>query len=132
MQTNERVVWNFPFEMLYRTNDISGWPKLCVTLTSRDFLGRDLICGYGVVHVPTQAGTHTRYMQIFKPKSSSYLIELLGLVQGKPAEYQNPVDLLNRTQGREVTRVENAGIVKVQFTVNTQHFEELGFQGMSS
>ena len=30
MQTNDRVVWNFPFEMLYRTNDISGWPKICL------------------------------------------------------------------------------------------------------
>ena len=53
MESNDRVVWNFPFEMVYRANDISGWPKIVVSLTSRDFLGRDLICGYGVMHVPT-------------------------------------------------------------------------------
>jgi B9 domain-containing protein 1 len=53
MQTNDRVVWNFPFELIYRTNDIAGWPKICLTLTSRDFLGRDVVCGYGIIHVPT-------------------------------------------------------------------------------
>ena len=53
MQTNDKVVWNFPFEQIYRMNDVSGWPKICVTLTSRDFFGRDIICGYGIIHVPT-------------------------------------------------------------------------------
>ena len=53
MQTNDRVVWNFPFELIYRTNDIAGWPKICLSMTSRDFWGRDVICGYGIFHVPT-------------------------------------------------------------------------------
>ena len=53
MQTNERIVFNFPFEMLYRMNDIQGWPKICLSLTSRDFFGRDVVCGYGVMHLPT-------------------------------------------------------------------------------
>ena len=113
MQTNDRVVWNFPFELLYRMNDISGWPRICLMLTCRDFLGRDIICGYGVMHVPTQVGAHVRYVQIFKPKSSSYLVDFLGWMDGKPAEYINPVDLLQKTIGREVTRVESAGIVKI-------------------
>ena len=53
MQTNDRVVWNFPFEMVYSAHDITGWPMICLTLTARDFRGRDVICGYGVMHVPT-------------------------------------------------------------------------------
>ena len=127
---NDRLVWNFPFELVYRMNDVSGWPKILLTLTSRDFLGRDMVCGYGVMHVPTQAGTHTRYMQIFKPKSSSNLINLIGFVTGKPSEFTNPLDTLDKSTGREVTRVENAGIVKVQFTISQQNMSELGFEGM--
>ena len=53
MSTNDRVVWNFPFEMTYRMNDIPGWPKIVLSLTCRDFWGRDIICGYGIMHVPT-------------------------------------------------------------------------------
>ena len=71
-------------------------------------------------------------MQIFKPKSSSYLIEILGWFQGKPAEFTNAVETLNKGNGREVTRVENAGIVKVQFTIAAQNMEALGFQGISN
>ena len=71
-------------------------------------------------------------MQIFKPKSSSYLIDILGYFTGKPAEFTNPVELLHKGMGREVTRVENSGIVKVQFTIAAQNLEALGFQGISS
>ena len=80
MHTNDRVIWNFPFEMVYRHNDIAGWPRISVTLTSRDFWGRDVICGYGVVHAPTQPGSHTRYMQIFKPRASTWFGQFLGWV----------------------------------------------------
>ena len=117
MQTNDKVVWNYPFELTFGTSDISGWPKLCLQLTSRDIIGRDCVCGYGVMHVPTQPGHHTRYIQLFKPKSSNSIIELLGLWRGKPVEYRSPVDLLHKTTGREVTRVENAGVVKVTFSI---------------
>ena len=30
MQTNDRFVWNFPFEMVFQMNDVSGWPKVCL------------------------------------------------------------------------------------------------------
>ena len=99
--------------MIFRANDITGWPKMILTLTCRDFMGRDLVCGYGVIHLPTQEGTHSRYLQIFKPKSSSTLIELIGFLNGKTAEFTQPVELLSRGVGREVTRVESAGVVKV-------------------
>ena len=78
---------------------------MILTFTSRDFLGRDVICGYGVTNVPTQPGTHTRYVHIFSPISSSYLSDFLGMLTGKPAEYIAPTELLYKNEGREVTRV---------------------------
>ena len=30
MHSTDRVVWNFPFEMVFRMNDISGWPRICI------------------------------------------------------------------------------------------------------
>ena len=79
------------------------------------------------MHVPTQPGSHVRYLQLFKPKSSAMFIDLIGLITGKPAEYKSPVDLLHKTIGREVTRVENAGVVKVQFTIAATNMKALGF-----
>ena len=72
-QTSRRVVWNYPFELAFRGHNVSGWPQIVLTLTNRDFLGRDQVCGYGTVHIPTQPGTHTRYVNLFRPISSSLI-----------------------------------------------------------
>jgi len=82
-QTNRRVVWNFPFELTYRSFGINGWPKLCLQFTRRNFMGLDVKCGYGVTHVPTQPGTHTRYVHVFAPISSNFIADLLGKCRGK-------------------------------------------------
>jgi hypothetical protein len=52
---------------------------------------------------------------LFAPVSSSVLGEFLGWLKGKPAEYISPAELLTKNDGREVTRVTSAGIVKVKF-----------------
>ena len=109
------MVWNYPFELAFRSYNVSGWPQLVFTFTSRDFLGRDIVCAYGTTHVPTQPGTHTRYVHLFAPVSSSLLSEFFGWIKGKPAEYINPSELLAKNEGREVTRVASSGTVKVQF-----------------
>jgi len=115
------VVWNFPFEVTYRGYNVSGWPQLIMTFTSRDFLGRDVISGYGVTNVPTQPGSYTRYVHVFTPVSSSFLSEFLGMIAGKPAEYVAPNELLHKNEGREVTRVQPTGTVKVQFNVTMKN-----------
>jgi len=65
--------------------NISGWPKLTLNFFARDFWGRDVVCGYGVTHVPTQPGSHTRYVHVFTPISSSFMGELIGKLTGTPA-----------------------------------------------
>jgi len=92
---------------------VSGWPQIVLTFTSRDFFGRDVICGYGTTHIPTQPGTHTRYVNLFSPASSSVLTELFGWFKGKNAEYINPTELLSKNEGREVTRVTSSGAIKI-------------------
>ena len=55
------------------------------------------------------------------------MVDFIGYINGKPAEYVDAVTLLNKTTGREVTRVENAGVVKIQFTVATKNMQLFGF-----
>ena len=89
-------------------------------------MGRDVICGYGVIHVPTQPGSHTRYVHVFSPVSSSILSDIVGFLSGKPAEYTNHIELLHKNEGREVTRVVSAGTVKVQFHVTMKDMDKFG------
>ena len=85
-----------------------------------------MICGYGVTHLPTQPGSHMRYIHVFCPLSSSILSSILGFLKGSPAEYTAPTDLLTKNEGREVTRVESVGLVKVQFNVTEQGLHNFG------
>ena len=125
-QTNRRVVWNYPFEVCFRGYNVSGWPQIKLTFTKRDYLGRDVICGYGVTHLPTQPGSHSRYVQVFCPISSSILSSILGFLKGSPAEYVSSTELLTKNEGREVTRVTSVGLAKVQFNVTIKDLHHFG------
>lgn len=114
-QTNKRIVWNYPFELIFRSYNVSGWPQIVMTFTSRDFLGRDVVRAYGTTHIPTQPGTHTRYVHLFQPVSSSLLISFLGWLYGQTPEYIKPSEAIAKNDGREVTRVVSAGVAKIQF-----------------
>lgn len=85
---NKRIVWNFPFELSYASLNVSGWPQLVVYLSGKDIFGREVVEAYGTIHVPTQAGRHTRYLRTFTPMSSSVLTKFLGWATGKNAEYK--------------------------------------------
>lgn len=124
--TNKRVVWNYPFELVYQSYNVSGWPQIVITLSSRDWFNRDNIMGYGTCHVPTQPGTHTRYVHLFKPLSSSFLNTFAGWWTGKSAEYYKPSEVVGQNQGRAVTRVESAGTLKIQFNVTMKDMDEFG------
>ena len=79
-----------------------------------------------MTHLPTQPGTYTRYIHVFCPISSSILSSILGFWRGAPAEYMSPTELLTKNEGREVTRVESVGLVKVQFNVTLKGLHQFG------
>jgi B9 domain-containing protein 1 len=53
---NKSLVWNFPFDVTYRSTNPSGWPQIVVVVKGPDFFGRSTVRGYGSVHVPTSPG----------------------------------------------------------------------------
>ena len=55
--SQNRLVWNFPFEIYYNATEPIGWPQLILTFTKRDFIGREVLAGYGNTHIPLQEGT---------------------------------------------------------------------------
>lgn len=119
-------MWNYPFELALSSTNVSGWPQIVITMSNRDFFGRDQICGYGTVHIPTQPGTHTRYVNLFRPISSSLLSHVFGWFKGKNAEYIHPTELLSKNEGREVTRVESSGVLKIQFHITMKNMDDFG------
>lgn len=56
------LVWNFPVDVTYKATNAFGWPQLVISVYGVDALGRDVIQGYGCMHLPTCAG---RWEQVF-------------------------------------------------------------------
>lgn len=54
--TNPDMVWNFPIDLTFQSSSAFGWPKLHFGVYGIDFLGADIVQGYGFTHVPCCCG----------------------------------------------------------------------------
>uniref|UniRef100_A0A7S3VGU1 B9 domain-containing protein 1 n=1 Tax=Dunaliella tertiolecta TaxID=3047 RepID=A0A7S3VGU1_DUNTE len=128
---DQMLVWNFPLDVTYKSTNAFGWPQLVVSVYGLDYLGRDVIKGYGCMHLPTCAGRHTLKLRLFKPRSASGLQSFLAWLSGMPAEFSDP-RFPSYGEGREVTRVVSGGYVIAQINVMTKDMELFGYTDGSS
>mmetsp|Transcript_29992 Transcript_29992/g.80551 ORF Transcript_29992/g.80551 Transcript_29992/m.80551 type:complete len:196 (-) Transcript_29992:617-1204(-) len=121
------VVWNFPIDVTLNSTNAFGWPHIIITVYGDAALGQaDQIQGYGSVHLPTAPGEHTLYVRTFRPISSRWIDHVLSFFHGNRPEYKDP-RLVAKSEGREVTRVQSFGVVKVKVNVTFQGLEILGY-----
>lgn len=52
-----QFVWNFPIEIVFKSNNPHGWPQLVLCVYGLDGFGNDVIRGYGLCHLPISSGT---------------------------------------------------------------------------
>ena len=58
--SSQRVVWNLPFEVTFRSMTPFGWPQLVLYCTAKDSDGVEFVRAYGCTHMPLEPGTHTK------------------------------------------------------------------------
>ncbi|CAI2379743.1 unnamed protein product [Moneuplotes crassus] len=129
---SKRIVWNFPFEVIYSSTNVKEWPQIVLYGSGKDFRGREVIEFYGSVHVPTAPGRHTRYVRLFQPVTSSIFGKFLGWIKGNPASYKDAPNLIAKGEGREVTRVQSGGLIKITFQITQRNLEKYGYKTTSS
>ena len=113
-------------EVTYKSTNAFGWPQLILSVYSIDALGRDVIRGYGCVHLPIAAGVSVRKVPLYKPLSASLMQQFMAWVSGRPAEFSNP-KFPAMGEGREVTRVQSTGYASVQLNVVTKDMAVFGY-----
>lgn len=119
-------LWNYPVDVTFRSSNPYGWPQLVVSVYALNAFGRDVICGYGFVHVPTTPGRHERYVQLYRPRSSSLCNRIVTWLVGSPPEFFDS-DFVAQGRGRDVTRVASGGSVKIVFNVLTKNLKAFGY-----
>ncbi|KAI6647252.1 hypothetical protein LOD99_12249 [Oopsacas minuta] len=124
--SNPLVIWNFPLELTYSSTTPFGWPQIVLSVYGLDILGRDVIRGYGAIHLPCQSGEHSFSIPMVVPKSSTIFQEILGTILGRRAEFLSPA-FIAQGAGREVTRVRSQGRVVVKCHVILRGFKEMGY-----
>jgi len=77
--------------------------------------------------VPVVPGRHERLVRLFRPKTQSSYLNLLGWVLGHNATYERSLDTVGNGEGRETTRTESIGVAKVVFNVTLRNMDKLGF-----
>lgn len=121
------VVWNFPLDVTLKSTNVYGWPQIVITVYGDAALGQaDQIQGYGSVHLPVTPGRHTVYVRTFRPITSKWVDHIMSFFHALRPEYKDP-RLVAKGEGREVTRVQSSGVVKVVVNIAQQGMAELGY-----
>ena len=124
---NKKIVWNYPFDLIYASTNVKEWPQIVIYWIGKDYARRNVIEAYGWVHVPTQPGKHTKYVRMFTPISSNIFSKFFGWVTGAKVEYKDAPKLLAKGEGREITRVQSGGLIKVSFQITQRNIERYGY-----
>lgn len=117
-----------------------GWPRIALSVYGVDFLGRDVIRGYGSALIPLTPGMHQIQVEMFAPLASSYANQFMSWLMGNPPEVVHlyfKIKYNHRTsrlffeqffdskfvcqgEGREVSRVQKTGTVVLNLNTLTK------------
>jgi len=126
MKEDRRTVFNVPFNAMYRTLDIMGWPRLTIKLEGPDLYGNNIVLGYVSCIIPIQPGSHEIDCHIFRPVQPKFI----GLVfKSQPKELHKEADesLIAEGKGREVSSVEHMGSLRISISVSHKNFNKFGY-----
>jgi B9 domain-containing protein 1 len=84
--SEEQIVWNFPIDVSFNSTNVFGWPRIAISVYGIDFLGRDVIRGYGSALIPLSSGQHQIEIDMFNPLATSYLNDFASWLMGNPPE----------------------------------------------
>lgn len=87
--TDQTFTWNYPLDITFRSTNAFGWPQVVLTVYSINAAGKDVVRGYGCVHIPTTPGRHVRYVRLYSPVSSSMCQRIMSWIMGNPPEFFN-------------------------------------------
>jgi len=125
------VVWNFPVDVTFKSTNVYGWPRIAISVYGIDYLGRDVVRGYGSALVPLTPGQHVIEVDTYTPVATSTFNQLMAWLLGNPPEFFDS-KFVCQGDGREVTRVQGAGVVRLKLNVTTKGMQMVGYTTASS
>jgi B9 domain-containing protein 1 len=116
---SDSIVWNFPIDISFDATNVFGWPRIAVSVYGIDFLGRDVVRGYGSALIPLSSGKHEIEVDMFTPLATSNLNNWAAWLAGNPPEFFDS-KFVCQGEGREVSRVQRTGTVILNLNIVTK------------
>jgi len=120
------LLWNLPLDVALRSTNISGWPRVALSVHGLDIFGRDVVRGYGSVGVPTCPGRFALEVCTYVPLEGSLCRRFWNWLYGTPPEYYDMRFVVGH-EGRAVTRVKSEGTLRVVLNVTTRDISRFGY-----
>ena len=128
---DEGVIWNFPVDVTFKSTNVYGWPRIAISVYGVDFLGRDVVRGYGSALIPLIPGQHIVEVENYTPIATSVFNQALCWIMGNPPEFFDS-KFVCQGDGREVTRVQSSGIVRLKLNIVTKGMNQCGYSLMDN
>lgn len=121
------IVWNFPIEISFQSTNAYGWPRISIAIYGLDFLGRDVVRGYGSLLIPTATGQYEEFVETYRPISGNVCHQFMNWLYGTLPEYYE-MKFTAQGEGRAMTRVlSSEGCVKLTLNVVVTDMKKFGF-----
>lgn len=124
----DELFFNYTANFELATTSLFKFPCVLFTVYGMDFFGRSVIIGYGQSPISTQKGISKKRVVIFKPKSHTWLSEVIGKLKGTPTEFINAKETVINNEGRPFVRSETIGHLTIEFEAKRIKWAENGFQ----
>ena len=124
----DELYFNYTTDFELQTTSLCKFPCVLFTVYGMDLLGRSVVLGYGQTPLAQVDGVCNREIDVFKPKSHTWLSEIIGKLKGTPTELINPKETVVNNEGREFIRTEAVGSLSIEFDTKRIKWAENGFQ----
>ena len=126
-ENTDELYFNYSASFELATTSLFKFPCVLFTVYSMDFFGRSVVLGYGQVPVSAEKGLKRKKVVIFKPKSHTWLSDVIGRLKGTPTEFINPKETVINNEGRTFVRSEAVGHLEIEFESTRIKWAENGF-----
>ncbi|XP_055904422.1 B9 domain-containing protein 1 [Eupeodes corollae] len=111
---SDKIVFNLPFECVYRSCNPFGWPQILICIYAKNVWSVETTLGYCWVHLPIiGSGAVNTSQPIRIPKDTTIMGELSTWITSKNAELKNPKVLLESYKNKDFLSMEKSGELKL-------------------
>lgn len=123
----DRIIWNFPIDIALKSTNAFGWPRIALSLYGLDFLGRDVVRGYGSTLIPLSSGRSTKTVQTYVPISGNICDRIANWISGTAPEFYDST-FTTQSDGRSMIKVRSEGEVQLTLDVKIKDMDTFGFK----